>query len=120
MARVLADHEGQVLSVAFAPDGRRVVGAGAGGDVCLWSVPDGALVATLADAPGRVGYLAFSPDGARLAAGLVNGDLELWEAISGTVLLRLPHAAGVFFTRWSPSGDALFALPMDDTVRVLR
>ncbi|MBK8178814.1 MAG: hypothetical protein IPK67_07965 [Planctomycetes bacterium] len=65
-------------------------------------------------------HLSFAPDGRRIAAGLGNGDLELWDAQSGEVLLRQPHTAGVFFTRWSRRGDALFALPMDDTVRVLR
>ena len=65
-------------------------------------------------------HLAFAPDGTRLAAGLANGTLELWRAETAEVLLRTTYSAGVWFTAWSRDGAALFALPMDDTVRVLR
>ncbi|NOT31500.1 MAG: hypothetical protein HOP15_13720, partial [Planctomycetes bacterium] len=56
----------------------------------------------------------------RLAAGLSNNALEVWEAGSGEVLLRAPYTAGVWWVRWSRDGADLYALPMDDTVRVLR
>jgi hypothetical protein len=40
--------------------------------------------------------------------------------VTGAVLLRVPYAASVWQVRWSRDGADLFALPLDETVRVLR
>lgn len=96
-------HEGLVTALAFAPDGARLVTAGAGGlrawatdAAALWSVPlpDGAE-------PARA--VAFTPDGQFVAAG-ERGGVQLREAASGADVRLLappyldPHDAvtGVF------------------------
>jgi len=118
VARLEGHRPGQV-ALAFHPLENVLVSAG-GRDVRRWDAHSGKALTALTEASSSVHHLSFAPDGRRIAAGLANGDLELWDTRSGEVLLRQPYTAGVFFTRWSRSGDALFALPMDETVRVLR
>jgi WD40 repeat protein len=118
VARLSGHPPGQV-TLAFEPRGATFVSA-SGRDVRRWDAASGAVRGSALSASAGVHHLAWSPDGTRLAAGLTNGDLELWEPASGTVLLRVPHTAGVFFTAWARDGQRLFALPMDQTIRVLR
>jgi WD40 repeat protein len=106
------------VALAFQPDGKVLVSA-SGRDVRRWDA-SGSALEPLPVAAAAVYSLAFSPDGSRLCAGLANNTLEVWHAESGAVLLRVPFSAGVWSARWTPDGADLFALPMDDTVRVLR
>lgn len=119
LVKRLEGHRPGALALAFHPLEDVLVSAG-GRDVRRWDAHSGRALAALPEASSSVHHLSFAPDGRRIAAGLGNGDLELWDARSGEILLRHSYSAGVFFTRWSRDGDALFALPMDDTIRVLR
>ena len=119
LAARLEGHRPGQLALAFHPLEDVLVSAG-GRSVRRFDAHTGKALSALPEASSNVLHLSFAPDGRRLAAGLGNGDLEVWDAQSGEVLLRHPYSAGVFFTRWSRNGDALFALPMDETVRVLR
>ncbi len=115
----LEGHPPATLALAFDPFDDVLVSAG-GRDVRRWDAHSGKALAAFPKASSSVHHLSFAPAGGRIAAGLGNGDLELWDARSGEILLRNSYSAGVFFTRWSRPGDALFALPMDETIRVLR
>jgi WD40 repeat protein len=106
------------VALAFRPDGELLLAA-SGREVRAFDPRDGKLLAARPRAAGAVHALAFSPDGARIAAGLANNTLEVWHAESGEVLLRVPYSAGVWQVAWSRDGEELFALPMDETVRVL-
>jgi len=117
LVRRLDGHPAGQVALAFHPDEQLLVSA-SGRDVRRWDAASGAALGQLPPAASAVHYLAWSPDGSRLAAGLANNTLEVWHAASGEVLLRVPYTAGVFCVAWN--GADLFALPMDDTVRVLR
>ena len=119
LAARLEGHRPGALALAFHPLENVLLSAG-GRELRRWDAHSGKALGAFPEASSSVNHLSFAPDGRRIAAGLGNGDLELWDAQSGEVVLREPHTAGVFFTRWSRRGDALFALPMDQTVRVLR
>ncbi|WP_238430829.1 WD40 repeat domain-containing serine/threonine protein kinase [Frankia nepalensis] len=77
----LAGHTGDVLSVAFAPDGATLATTSADGAVRLWSVGDAGAVAfgaPLRGHEGRVLAAAFSPDGRVLATGGGDHTARLW------------------------------------------
>lgn len=102
--QTLAGHQGWVVSIAFAPDGRLVSGSW-DGSARVWSA-EGALLARLVlPRKGGVRDVAVSPDGSLILAGGVEwrfsltaddarwgeaswGALRLWDARSGELLRR--------------------------------
>ena len=61
-------HLGSVTSVAFSPDGKRLVSASADQTVKVWDAATGSETLTLKGHTGGVFSVAFSPDGKRLAS----------------------------------------------------
>ncbi len=63
--------------LAVSPDGTRVAVFSSGGDLALWTVDDGALVARQADA-GAINSLHWSGDGKSLVAARTDHHLAVW------------------------------------------
>jgi WD40 repeat protein/serine/threonine protein kinase len=103
-------HRGQVRSLAYSPDGRRVATAGDDGTVRVWDPETGRLLAALLGHDGAAFAVAWSPDGQALASGGEDGTVRLWEADSGRPLRVLRGSPGsVSDLAWAPGGKALAA-----------
>jgi WD40 repeat protein len=118
LVAVLEGHRPGQVALAFHPRSSELLTA-SGRELRRWHARTGAAVGAPFEAASGVHYLAYSPDGERVAAGLSNADLELWTSAARTPLLRKSYRSGVWFTTWTRDGTGLFALPMDETVRVL-
>jgi WD40 repeat protein/serine/threonine protein kinase len=86
------DMQGARVSVAFSPDGKRVVVAGARTTtmhegVTIYDAQTGATLLEMGnnDSPRSV---AFSPDGARIATGNYNKTVTVWDARKGNLLFE--------------------------------
>lgn len=71
---------GYVSSVAFSPDGRRLLSTTFGGGARVWPVEESGSPRVLEGAPESAMGAAFSPDGRHVAVAGSDGSLQLWSA----------------------------------------
>ena len=76
----LVGHSAVVWSLAFSPDGTRLVSGSRDLTVKLWDTASGQEVLTLRGFASEVSGVAFSPDGSRLITTDLSGSVRLWEA----------------------------------------
>jgi hypothetical protein len=87
---VLKGHKGWVRTVAYSPDGARVVSGADDGTVRVWEASSGKALHVLKGHMGGVSTVAYSPDGARVASVAGDGTMRVWAlspAARGIVLM---------------------------------
>ena len=122
--------QGEVMftSVAFSPDGRRLVACSPDQSVKGWDLTTGKEVLWPRGQPGRLDMVVFSPDGKQLAGCLatnegagnrVRGDVKVWDAQTGGEILHI-HAqpTEVHGLAYSPDGKLLAGACFDGTVKL--
>jgi eukaryotic-like serine/threonine-protein kinase len=117
---------GQMTSVAFSPDGKRLV-TGAGFAVTgvlidravrVWDAQTGQEVLTLKGHTNEVTSALFSPDGSRLASASRDGTVKVWDATTSPEY-RTFSLAGVS-RLYSPDGKRLAGVIWkDNTVKLV-
>ena len=101
--------EGELRSIAFSPDGQRLLTASENGIARLWSVaapsqPASKLVASNV----RLYAAIFSPDGARIVTASADGAARLWSAANGKPIGQpMLHKSDVVSVAFSPDGTRL-------------
>jgi WD40 repeat protein/class 3 adenylate cyclase/tRNA A-37 threonylcarbamoyl transferase component Bud32 len=78
---------GWIVSVAFTPDGRRVVGASFDGALRVWDLATGAIVQTFAGQSSGEN-LAVTPDGRTVFTGAETGTVAAWDLSGSQQLSR--------------------------------
>jgi hypothetical protein len=82
-------HTSAVLSVAFSPDGKRIVSGSQDMTLKVWDSETGKEQLTLKGHSGWVHSVAFSPEGKRIVSGSQDRTLIVWDANSGKELQTL-------------------------------
>ena len=117
----LEGHKGQVLSVAFSPDGNLVVSGSVDNTMRLWLIEEGRLFRTMQGHTFPFMAVRFSPNGVNLATGSMDGLVRVWQVSNGTLLRTLKgHAGWVTGLDFSKDGKYLVSGSDDFTVRVWR
>ena len=114
-AIVLEGHTNTVISVAFSPDGKKIVTGGGDGTARIWDAApgkesekiDGHILFKFEDLYAEVRVAVFSPDGKKIATAN-GGTIRIWDTETGKELTKLegdilPCCSAVF----SPDGKKI-------------
>ena len=94
--------------VRFLPGMVRLVTAGRGGSIRVWSLNPVREDLLLLGHVGQVTEVAVSPDGRTLVSGSSTGEVKLWDLRTGQELVGLRrHAGPVTVAEFAPSGRLL-------------
>ena len=89
----LGESTNSVFTVAYSPDGARLLTAGRDAQIRTWDVAAGyALVGTVPAHLYTINHLAFSPGGDYLASCSLDKSIKLWDAATLTLLRVLDRA----------------------------
>ena len=125
--QTLTGHTEEVSSVAFSPDGKRIVTGSNDRTARLWDAATGQEILALKGHTLWITSVAFSPDGKRIVTGAgdysqpgkMQGEAKVWDAATGQELLSLRgHADCVWAVRFSPDGQHIVTASDDQTARV--
>jgi hypothetical protein len=111
---------GQILALAFSPDGRRLASGGDDRVVRIWDAATGKPLPQCRGHTSKVLSIAFREDGSRLATASHDGTVRQWDARTGRPV-EPPydrHTAEVFAAVYSPDGQRVASAGADRTVRL--
>ncbi|KZP17448.1 WD40 repeat-like protein [Athelia psychrophila] len=101
-------HRSGVYSIAYSPDGTRIVLGSVDSTVCVWDAETGTVIV----GPLRVGHggvvncVAYSPDGKHIISASEDGTIQVWDAETGE-MLGSPfegHNEPIYSITYSPDG----------------
>jgi WD40 repeat protein len=112
----------QVLALAFTPDGKKLVTAGARekrpGQFMVWDLGTDKEVVRVRGVTGIRG-VAVAPDGQTVACGVFGGTLSLRDVGTGQVRAEATgHTIGVNAVAFSPDGTLLATAGLDHVVKL--
>jgi hypothetical protein len=76
----LKGHTGEVTSVSWSPDGKRLATGSGDGTAKVWEATDGRELLSLKGHSSGLRSVSWSPDGKRLATASEDGTVKVWEA----------------------------------------
>ena len=116
---VLSGHLGRVTSVAYSPDGTKVLTGGQDDKAILWDAVTGASILSFTGHTADVMSVAFSPDGSKVLTGSGDHTAKLWSTSSGELLQTLTgHASWVSGVAFSPDGTVVLTGGWDGTAKL--
>jgi WD40 repeat protein len=121
---VLTGHSDMVWSLAFSPDGRRVVTSSKDKTARVWDAGTGSTVTVLKGHEDKVEGATFSLDGQRVVTASDDGTAHIWNVESGeTIRVLKGHVLdgvpiAVIAARFSPDGRWVVTGSDDHTARI--
>ena len=107
---VIKGHIGSVVSVAFSPDGKRIVSGSLDNTIRVWDIITGNQIGEpFTGHASDVLSVAFSPDGKRIVSGSFDSTIRIWDVATGKQIGEplTGHTGSVIFVAFSPDGKRI-------------
>jgi WD40 repeat protein/DNA-binding SARP family transcriptional activator/energy-coupling factor transporter ATP-binding protein EcfA2 len=114
----LNGHRGNVVGVAYSPDGKLLVTAGSDSTAKVWEAATGKELITLRGHTQVINDLAFPPEGKVLATASDDKTVKIWDIGSGQELRVLDFNDGVPWSVSYSADGAILATAGDTIVKV--
>ncbi len=113
-------HRRAVTSVAFFPDGRKLVSGSSDNTVCIWDSETGKMISVLSEYISLAWSIAVAPDGKLITSGSGDGTLRMWDSKTGDCPLGpiAAHRREIRSVAFSPDGSRIVTGSVDCTVKV--
>ncbi|KIK60487.1 hypothetical protein GYMLUDRAFT_609660 [Collybiopsis luxurians FD-317 M1] len=113
--------QSEVQSIAYSPDGSKIVSGARDGAVKIWDITTGAQIGnTLHGHRNWVTTVAFSPNGTRVVSGSRDRTVSIWDTATGIQLGHSlqGHRDWVISVVYSCDGTRILSGSTDGTVRI--
>ena len=87
--KTLEGHSNDVYSVAYSPDGTKIVSCSSDETIKIWDANTGNCLQTLEGHKYPVLSVAYSPDGTKIISGSGDKTIKIWDANTGECLQSL-------------------------------
>ncbi|NET39338.1 MAG: hypothetical protein F6K19_46455 [Cyanothece sp. SIO1E1] len=111
------NHEEQVTTVQFSPDGQMIASASKNGTIRLWQL-DGTQIRSIEGHIGPINDLTFSPDGQIIASASRDGTVNLWDLEGQVIQVLQGQRKEVFSVSFSPNGKKIATAHDDGDIKL--
>jgi WD40 repeat protein len=116
---VLKGHTGDIIALAYAPDGKRLASGTRAGALRLWN-PATKEVRRFNAPRGGLSALAFSPDNKRLVSTDGKNQVIAWDLETAGHVYEWPFASPLHSLAFSPNGLFVAAGTEAGTIHIFR
>ncbi len=115
-------HEGWISSVAFSPNGTKIISGSGDKTIRVWDASTGVeRLPPLRGHDGTIRSVAFSPNGSKIISGSDDETIRVWDASTGIEMKFSPlhgHDGFIRSVAFSPDGSKIISRNFNETIRV--